>query len=100
MNFLYRVLLTIFYTILLLYTVINFFSDSFFIWFTKNTYNFSEILNLSIFLISLFFSIFTIIFIVKNKEMGKDKKTIWIIASVLFPIALIYFVWKYGNKTN
>ncbi len=93
-NTIIKISLTIFYSILVLYTVINFFSDAFFVWYVKSTQNFTEIIDLSIFFISLFFTILSIIYIVKNKNMKKDTKILWIILSILFPIALILFVWK------
>ncbi len=94
MSFLYKTLLTIFYCSLLFYSIINYFSDSFFVWFTKQTYDSSEAINLIVFLISLLFSIVTILFIIKNEKMTKDVKITWVVISIFFPIALIYFVWK------
>lgn len=93
-NTIVKISLTIFYSILVLYSVINFFSDAFFVWYMKSTQDFTKIIDLSIFFISLFFTILSIIYIVKNKNMKKETKVLWIIISVLFPIALIFFVWK------
>lgn len=97
-NTLYKVSLTVFYTAIIIFSVLNFFSDDFTESFIKSISDYGNTIDIVLFLISLIFSVTAIFFIARKKNIKGENKGLWILISIFFPFLLIYFVWKVAPK--
>mgnify|MGYP000917569694 CR=1 FL=1 len=99
-SLIYKILVTIFYGLLFFFSIANFFSEKFFIYFIQSTAGYEVKIDLAIVLLNLFFlgSFFYVLW--ENKNRVK-KRMSWLMISIFFPFIIVYFVWKHGTiRTN
>lgn len=93
-NKVYKISLTTFYLLIIIFSILNFISDDFSKGYVTNTFKYIKVIDIIVFAISGFYSIFSIYFVLKDKCMSKENKFLWCFISLFFPFLLIYFVWK------
>ncbi len=89
-----KIIITAFYLILLLFSIVNFFSDEFIVWYNTTLGDYASSIDLSVFVINMLIVVGVIIYIWRSLEAKQSEKTLWTVLSIFFPVALIIFVWR------
>lgn len=89
----FKVFATGFYLILLVYSILNFFSQSFVEFYIKSTYGYTDYIDYAVLLINLIIIVRVIVYLVKTSQVNKAQKTLWIIISLFFPPLLLILFW-------
>lgn len=89
----FKLSITIFYSIALIFSLLIFFLDDFYIYQTKLTSDYYLFIDYSFFAVWLFFLIFSIVHFLKKNVLKTADKLFWIFLSLFFSFVLVYHVW-------